>query len=49
MPVPSSCVKEGGDIVATLILAGLELPGDRSGIAAAHIAEADAIRGIPGP
>ena len=44
LPVPSTSVRESGDIEVTMHLAGLELPADRSRIAAAHVAEAAAIR-----
>lgn len=44
LPVPYSSAREGGDVVVRLDLTGLELPPDRSRIAAAHVAEADAIR-----
>ncbi len=44
LPVPSTSVRDSGDIEVTMHLAGLELPADRSRIAAAHIAEAVAIR-----
>jgi GNAT superfamily N-acetyltransferase len=42
--VPSTSAWDSGDIVVTLHLANLELPADRSRIAAAHAAEAAAIR-----
>ncbi|MBV9208354.1 MAG: GNAT family N-acetyltransferase [Actinobacteria bacterium] len=44
LPVPSSSVRSGGDVEVTLDLTGLDLPADRSRIAAAHVAEASAIR-----
>jgi len=43
--VSSTSVREAEAIELTLDLTGLELPGDRSRIAAAHVAEAAAIRG----
>ncbi len=42
--VSSTSVREAEAIELTLDLTGLELPGDRSRIAAAHVAEAAAIR-----
>jgi GNAT superfamily N-acetyltransferase len=42
--VPSTSARDSGDIEVRLQLAGLELPADRSRIAAAHVAEAAAIR-----
>lgn len=48
LPVPSSSVREYGDMVIRLDLTGLELPPDRSRIAAAHVVEADAIRAMLG-
>jgi RimJ/RimL family protein N-acetyltransferase len=42
--VPSTSARDSGSIEVTLQLAGLELPADRSRIAAAHVAEAAAIR-----
>ena len=44
LPVPSTSARESGEIEVRLHLAGLELPADRSRIAAAHVAEAAAIR-----
>jgi len=48
LPVPTSSARESGDVVIRLDLTGLELPADRSRIAAAHVAEADAIRATLG-
>jgi GNAT superfamily N-acetyltransferase len=42
--VPSTSARDSGSIEVTLQLAGLELPAERSRIAAAHVAEAAAIR-----
>jgi hypothetical protein len=42
--VPSTSARDSGSIEVRLELAGLELPADRSRIAAAHVAEAAAIR-----
>jgi GNAT superfamily N-acetyltransferase len=42
--VPSTSARDSGSIEVRLQLAGLELPADRSHIAAAHVAEAAAIR-----
>ena len=42
--VPATSVLDAGTVVVTLDLTGLELPVDRSRIAAAHIAEAAEIR-----
>ena len=42
--VPSTSARDSGSIEVRLQLAGLELPADRSRIAAAHVAEAAAIR-----
>lgn len=42
--VPVTSVLDAGTVVVTLDLAGLELPADRSRVAAAHIAEAAEIR-----
>ena len=42
--VPATSVYDAGTVVVTLDLAGLELPVDRSRVAAAHIAEAAEIR-----
>jgi GNAT superfamily N-acetyltransferase len=44
LPVPATSARESGEIEMRLHLAGLELPADRSRIAAAHVAEAAAIR-----
>jgi GNAT superfamily N-acetyltransferase len=49
LPVPSTSARESGDIEVRLHLAGLELPADRSRIAAAHVAEAAAIRATLAP
>jgi GNAT superfamily N-acetyltransferase len=40
LPVPATSVLDAGTVMVTLDLTGLELPADRSRIAAAHIAEA---------
>jgi GNAT superfamily N-acetyltransferase len=48
LPVPSSSARDGGEVEIRLDLTGLELPADRSRIAAAHMAEADAIRATLG-
>ena len=42
--VPATSVHDAGTVVVTLDLAGLELPVERSRVAAAHIAEAAEIR-----
>jgi GNAT superfamily N-acetyltransferase len=42
--VPSTSARDSGSIEVRLQLAGLELPADRSRVAAAHVAEAAAIR-----
>lgn len=44
LPVPSASSRDGGSIEVTLDLAGLALPAGRSRIAAAHVAEAAAVR-----
>jgi|GEM_PF-470550 len=44
LPIPSALSRDSGEIEVRLHLTGLELPADRSRIAAAHIAEAAAIR-----
>jgi GNAT superfamily N-acetyltransferase len=44
LDVPSTSARDSGSIEVRLQLAGLELPADRSRIAAAHVAEAAAIR-----
>jgi GNAT superfamily N-acetyltransferase len=44
LPVPTTSVHEAGAVMVTLDLTHLELPADRSRIAAAHVAEAAAIR-----
>lgn len=44
LPVPTTAVREADTVEVTLDLTGLELPGDRSRIAAAHVAEAARIR-----
>lgn len=44
LPVPSTSVWESGDIEVRLQLRGIELPADRARLAAAHAAEAAAIR-----
>lgn len=44
LPVPSTSARDSDSIEVRLHLAGLELPADRSRIAAAHVAEAAAIR-----
>jgi GNAT superfamily N-acetyltransferase len=49
LPVPSTSTwDDAGDIEVRLDLAALELPADRSRIAAAHVAEAAAIRAVLG-
>jgi hypothetical protein len=49
LPVPSTSPwDDAGDIEVRLDLAALELPADRSRIAAAHVAEAAAIRAVLG-
>ncbi len=45
--VPSTSARDSGSIEVRLQLAGLELPADRSRVAAAHVAEAAAIRAEP--
>ena len=45
--VPSTSARDSGSIEVRLQLAGLELPADRSRIAAAHVAEAAALRAAP--
>ena len=42
--VPSTSARDSGSIELRLQLAGLELPADRSRVAAAHVAEAAALR-----
>ncbi len=44
LDVPSTSARRSGDIEVRLELAGLELPADRARTAAAHVAEAAAIR-----
>lgn len=44
LPVPTTSARHAGTVVVTLDLRSLELPVDRSRIAAAHVAEAAAIR-----
>jgi hypothetical protein len=44
LTVPATSVLDAGTVMVTLDLAGLELPADRSRVAAAHIAEAAEIR-----
>jgi GNAT superfamily N-acetyltransferase len=44
LDVPSTSARDSGSIEVNLQLAGLELPADRSRVAAAHVAEAAAIR-----
>ena len=44
LPVPSTSAWDSGDIEVRLQLTGLELPADRARVAAAHVAEAAAIR-----
>lgn len=44
LPMPSASAWSEGNVEVTLDLTGLELPADRSRIAAAHVAEAAAIR-----
>lgn len=44
LPVPSASARHGGEVEVTLDLTGMELPTDRSRVAAAHVAEAAAIR-----
>jgi hypothetical protein len=44
LPVPTTSVRDAGTVVVTLNLTGLELHGDRSHVAAAHVAVAAAIR-----
>jgi GNAT superfamily N-acetyltransferase len=44
LPVPSTLARDSGEIEVRMHLAGLELPAGRSRIAAAHVAEAAAIR-----
>jgi len=46
LPVPATSVREAGTVEVTLDLTGLELPADRSRIAAAHIAQAAEIRAV---
>jgi GNAT superfamily N-acetyltransferase len=45
--VPSTSAWDSGSIEVRLQLAGLELPADRSRVAAAHVAEATALRAGP--
>jgi GNAT superfamily N-acetyltransferase len=45
--LPSTSARDSGSIEVRLQLAGLELPEDRSRIAAAHVAEAAALRATP--
>jgi GNAT superfamily N-acetyltransferase len=45
--LPSTSARDSGSIEVRLQLAGLELPADRSRVAAAHVAEAAAIRADP--
>jgi len=42
--LPSTSARDSGSIEVRLQLAGLELPTDRSRVAASHVAEAAAIR-----
>lgn len=44
LPVPSASARNGGEVEVTLDLADMELPAGRSRVAAAHMAEAAAIR-----
>lgn len=44
LPVPSASVLSTGEVAVTLDLTGLDLPADRSRVAAAHVAEAASIR-----
>jgi GNAT superfamily N-acetyltransferase len=44
LPVLTTSVRDADTIVVTLDLTGLELPADRSRVAAAHVAEAAAVR-----
>lgn len=44
LPVPAATAYEGDSVVVTLDLTGLEMPADRSRVAAAHVAEMAAIR-----
>jgi hypothetical protein len=45
--LPSTSARDSGSIEVRLQLAGLELPADRARIAAAHVAEAAALRAAP--
>jgi len=45
--VPSTSARDSGDIEVRLQLTGLELPADRARVAAAHVAEAAALRAAP--
>jgi hypothetical protein len=45
--LPSTSARDSGSIEVRLQLAGLELPADASRAAAAHVAEAVALRAIP--
>lgn len=49
LPVPATSIHEAGTVVVTLDLAGLELPADRSLVAAAHIAEGAEVRAQMNP
>jgi len=44
LPVPTTSVRDDGTVIVTLDLTHLELPANRSHIAAAHVAEAAEIR-----
>jgi len=44
LPVPTTSVRDAGTVMVTLDLTRLELPADRSRVAAAHVAEADEVR-----
>jgi GNAT superfamily N-acetyltransferase len=45
--LPSTSARDSGSIEVRLQLAGLELPADRARVAAAHVAEAAALRAAP--
>jgi acetyltransferase len=45
--LPSTSARDSGSIEVRLQLAGLELPPDRARVAAAHVAEAAALRAAP--
>jgi GNAT superfamily N-acetyltransferase len=47
LQLPSTSARDSGSIEVRLQLAGLELPAERSRVAAAHIAEAAALRAAP--